>query len=142
MSFGLIGAMAALGIAAVGSALGTGVASMGAAGAWKKCYAENKPAPFMLIIFSGMPLSQTLYGFLMMLFINSSTAGDYVQLGAGIFGGLGIAASAMMQGRAGAAAADALVATGKGASNYMLVLGIIETVAIFVLGLSLVVLLG
>ncbi len=140
MSFGLIGAMAALGLAAVGSALGTGVASQGAAGAWKKCYAENKPAPFMLIVFSGMPLSQTLYGFLLMQFIVGSTGGDFLQLGAGLFGGLGIAASAMMQGRAAASAADALASTGKGASNYMLALGIIETVAIFVLGLSLVVL--
>jgi len=54
-------------------------------------------------------------------------------LGAGIFGGLAMGASAWMQGRAGAAAADALGETGQGAGNYLMALGIIETVAIFVL---------
>ena len=47
MNIGMIGPAAALGLAAVGSALGTGVASQAAIGSWKKCFANNKPAPFM-----------------------------------------------------------------------------------------------
>jgi len=41
--------------------------------------------------------------------------------------------SAFMQGKAGAKAADALAETGKGFGNYIMVLGIIETVALFVM---------
>jgi V/A-type H+-transporting ATPase subunit K len=54
-------------------------------------------------------------------------------LGAGIFGGLAIGASAWWQGVAGAAAADAFTETGKGFGNYLMVLGIIETIALFIL---------
>ena len=51
MDFGLIGIGAVLAFAAIGSALGSGTAGMAAIGAWKKCYAQNRPAPFMLIAF-------------------------------------------------------------------------------------------
>ena len=52
-------------------------------------------------------------------------------LAAGIFGGLAMGASAMMQGKAGASASDALAETGKGFTNYIMVVGLIETVALF-----------
>ena len=39
------GAIACLGLAGAGSAFGTGFAAAAAVGAWKKCYAANKPAP-------------------------------------------------------------------------------------------------
>ena len=35
-------------------------------GAWKKCYAQSKAAPFILITFIGAPLSQTIYGMILM----------------------------------------------------------------------------
>jgi V/A-type H+-transporting ATPase subunit K len=54
-------------------------------------------------------------------------------LGIGVFGGLAIGASALFQGRIGAGAADALAETGKGFGNYLMALGIIETVALFVM---------
>jgi V/A-type H+-transporting ATPase subunit K len=41
--------------------------------------------------------------------------------------------SAWMQGRAGANAADAFAETGKGFGNYIIILGVIETVALFVM---------
>ena len=47
-ALGLAAAAAALGFSAVGSALGTGYAGMAAVGAWKKCFAQDKPAPFIL----------------------------------------------------------------------------------------------
>ena len=44
--------------------------------------------------------------------------------------------SAWMQGKAAACAADALSETGKGFTNYMIALGIIETVALFIMVFS------
>lgn len=137
MSIGLLGPAAALCLAAVGSALGTGFAAQAAVGGWKKCFADNKPAPFMLLAFSGAPLTQTIYGYLLMNFISAAAAAGGTDpmtlLGAGIFGGLAIGASAMMQGKAAAGAADALAETGKGTANYFMVIGIVETVALFVM---------
>ena len=60
------GAIACLGLAGAGSAFGTGFAASAAVGAWKKCYAANKPAPFLLLSFVGAPITQTLYGMILM----------------------------------------------------------------------------
>ena len=136
MNIGMIGIAAALGLSAVGSTLGTAVASLAAVGGWKKCYAEGKPAPFIMVAFSGAPLTQTIYGFLLMNFITAAAAAGKDALllfSAGVFGGLAIGLSAWMQGRAAAAASDALAETGKGTANYFIVIGIIETVALFTL---------
>ncbi len=136
MNIGLIGMAAALGLSALGSGLGTGAAALAAVGGWKKCYTEGKPAPFIMVAFSGAPLTQTIYGFLLMNFISAAAlAGkDPAMLfGAGVFGGLAIGFSAWMQGKAAAAASDALAETGKGTANYFIVIGIIETVALFTL---------
>ena len=54
-----------LALAAIGSALGTGVAGMAAIGAWKKVFIQNKAAPFILVAFVGAPLTQTLYGYIL-----------------------------------------------------------------------------
>ena len=66
MDIGFVGMAAALGLSAAGSAFGAGFAGMSSVGAWKKCYASGKPAPFIMIAFSGAPLTQTIYGFLLM----------------------------------------------------------------------------
>ena len=55
---------------------------------------------------------------------------------AGICGGLGMCFSAWYQGVAGAAGADALAETGQGFGNYLMTLGVVETVALFVLVFS------
>ena len=134
MNLALIGMAAALGLSAAGSAFGAGFAGMSSVGAWKKCYAAGKPAPFIMIAFTGAPLTQTIYGFLLMNFINGSAANNPgLALGVGLFGGLAIGMSALFQGRCAAAAADALGATGKGTANYFIVIGIAETVALFTL---------
>jgi len=128
-----LGVVAALSLAALGSAMGTGAAGMASVGAWKKCYAQSKAAPFMLIVFVGAPLSQTIYGMILMNRIAEAAANGAYFWSMGVLGGLAMGASAMMQGRAGAGAADALAETGKGFTNYLIVLGIIETVALFVM---------
>ena len=134
MNLAFIGMAAALGLSAAGSAFGAGFAGMSSVGAWKKCYAAGKPAPFIMIAFTGAPLTQTIYGFLLMNFINGSAADNPgLALGVGLFGGLAIGMSALFQGKCAAAAADALGATGKGTANYFIVIGIVETVALFTL---------
>ena len=133
MQFQELGAVAALALAAVGSALGTGAAGMAAVGAWKKCFAQSKAAPFILTVFVGAPLSQTIYGMIVMNYIVTAIAKGSYLWSAGILGGIAMGMSAWMQGKAGAAAADAMAETGKGFGNYLIVLGIIETVALFVM---------
>ncbi len=133
MDLGMFGSAAALGFAALGSAMGTGMASQAAIGGWKKCFQNDKPAPFLLVAFAGVALTQTIYGFLLMTFILNSDKDPLGLLAAGIFGGLAMGLSALMQGKAAARAADALAETGKGAANYFMVIGIVETVALFVM---------
>lgn len=136
MDFGQIGVAAALALAAVGSALGAGSAGMAAIGAWKKCFANNKPAPFMLVVFVGAPLTQTIYGMILMGAMGRSAKEDMIKLGIGILGGIAIGFSAWFQGKVGAVASDALAETGKGFGNYIIVMGLVETVALFVMVFS------
>ncbi len=128
-----------LGLASVGSGLGACVAGMAAIGGWKKCYIQNKAAPFILMAFVGAPLSQTIYGFILGNAIRSANFPDgngLYQMLLGIAYGLGIGVSAWMQGKVGASGADAMAETGKGFGNYIMVVGILETVALFVLVLA------
>lgn len=139
------GGFASIGLAAVGSALGAGAASCSAIGAWKKCYAQNKPAPFQLLIFAGAPLSQTIYGMIIMFIVMGAAVtapvGTWpVYLVVGILSGIAMGVSAAWQGRAAAAAADAFADTGKGFTNQLMVLGVIETVAIFIMAFAIVML--
>jgi V/A-type H+-transporting ATPase subunit K len=137
---GLIGAGLVMGIAALGSAIGIGIAGSATIGAWKRCYKANKPAPMALLTFAGAPLTQTFYGFILMQqMLNGVTAQNSGQmLGLGIGSGLAMALSAIAQGKAGAAGSDALSETGKGFANYIAVVGICETVALFAMVLSMV----
>ena len=136
-ALGKVGAAAAVALSAAGSALGTGAAGMAAVGAWKKCFAQNKMAPFLLLVFVGAPITQTFYGMIVMFGILDKAVAEPMAFGAligwGLFGGLAIGASAWMQGRVAAGASDALAETGQGFTNYLMALGIVESVAIFVM---------
>jgi V/A-type H+-transporting ATPase subunit K len=124
-------------LAAIGSAFGTGVAGMAAIGAWKRAFAQNKAAPFILVAFVGAPLSQTIYGMILRNAIQSAeypAGSQYWQvILIGALAGIAMGLSAFMQGKAGAKASDALAETGKGFGNYIMVIGVIETVALFVM---------
>ena len=135
MNWGLIGVGAALALAAVGSAVGAGSAGMAAVGAWKKCFVQNKPAPFLLVAVVGAPLTQTIYGFILMNALADAAANvdPALLLGAGVLGGIAMGFSAWFQGKSAAVASDALAETGKGFGNYIMVLGLVETVALFVM---------
>ena len=138
MDFGMLGAAVVMGIAAIGSAIGIGIAGQGAIGAWKRCYINNKPAPFILTVFAGAPLTQTIYGFLLMQSMNGSDKNPGFLLGLGIASGLAMCFSAIAQGKAGAAGSDALGETGKGFAQYIMVVGLCESVALFAMVFSLI----
>lgn len=125
-------------LAAVGSGLGAGAAGMAAIGVWKKAFAQNKSAPFLIVAFVGAPLTQTFYGFLLSNKIREAALGAdmptyLLQMSIGLVAGIALAMSAYAQGRAAASACDAFGETGKGFAQYMMVLGIIETVALLVM---------
>ena len=137
---GMFGAACVLGIAAMGSAIGIGAAGQAAIGAWKRCYMNNKPAPYILTVFAGAPLTQTIYGFLLMN-IKLKTLGAEnpgMALGLGIASGLAMCFSAIAQGKAGAAGSDALGETGKGFAQYIMVVGLCESVALFAMVFSMI----
>ena len=144
-ALGLAGAFAAVSVAAIGSSLGTGVGGISAVGAWKKCYAQNKPAAFQLIIFAGAPLSQTIYGMILMFVISGKIDAGFaaywpLYMAIGLIGGIALGSSSFYQGKAAAGACDAFAETGKGFTNDLIILGIIETVSIFVFAFAIVLL--
>lgn len=126
-----------LGLAACGSAFGAGTAGMAAIGAWKKNYVQNKAASFMLIVFVAAPLTQTIYGMIVMNRMYELAAKGHYLWGVGALAGLAIGLSAYFQGRCAACACDAMGETNKGFGNYMVVLGMTETVALFVMAFTL-----
>ena len=129
-----LGYASSFGLAALGSCLGVAAAGQAAVGAWKKCFLQNKSAPFILAVFIGAPLSQTIYGMILMNDIIAAMPKIGALWTVGLFGGAAIGLSAWMQGKIGAAASDAMAETGKGFGNYLVALGIIETVALFMMG--------
>ncbi|OHE60673.1 MAG: V-type ATP synthase subunit K, partial [Treponema sp. GWA1_62_8] len=107
MNIGMIGVAFVLGLSAIGSAIGAGIAGQAAIGTWKRNYLQNKPASFLLVAFAGAPLTQTIYGFILMSRMLQSSADPFLLLGAGFASGLGMGMSAIAQGRASASSCDA-----------------------------------
>ncbi len=136
---GQMGLALALGLGALGSALGIGAAGRAAAGAWAKEAKAGKQLNFSYIILVGMPLTQTIYGFILMLLMRdkvydptllASSAGAFLTIG--IAGGLAELFSAWMQGSIGAAGCRALCeGEGKGLIFIIIAMGIAETVGLF-----------
>ncbi len=133
MQFKDAGAIMVLALAALGSGSGAGIASMAAIGAWKKNYSQNKTASFLMIGLVAAPLTQTIYGFIVMNRMLALTLSGQYLWAVGLFAGGAIGLSAYWQGKAAAAACDALGETGKGFGQYMVVLGMTETVALLVM---------
>ena len=132
-----LGPILVLALAAVGSGTGAGVAGMSAIGAWKKNFSQNKAPSFMMVAFVAAPLTQTVYGMIVMnKMMEVVNKGLYVW-SIGIFAGIAIGLSAYWQGKCAAVACDALGETGKGFGNYIVVLGMTETVALLVMAFTL-----
>ncbi|OGV38302.1 MAG: V-type ATP synthase subunit K [Lentisphaerae bacterium GWF2_49_21] len=136
IALGKGGAYCSLALSAIGSGMGTGIAGLSALGAWKKCYAQNRPAPFQLAAFTSAPLSQTIYGMVLMTLISNKIQEGAVTywpmfLIIGVTAGAAMGVSAWFQGIAAAGACDSFVETKKGFTNNLMILGIVETIALF-----------
>lgn len=126
-------------LAAVGSAFGICAAGQAAIGAWKKCYQQGKSAQFLLLAMVSAPLSQTIYAVIQMILLNGKISDPanaknllaYILIG--VFGGIAQMVSAYCQGKCAANGCVAFAETDKGFANYLMVLGIVETCAIFAL---------
>jgi V/A-type H+-transporting ATPase subunit K len=133
---GQLGAGLAVGMAAVGSSIGAGAAGMAAAGAWAKDAKAGKPLRFIYVICVAAPITQTIYGFLVMNQMadklpQAATAGGLLFI-IGVATGLGEMLSAWVQGLIGAAGCRMLSESdGKGFAFVLIALGIAETVGIF-----------
>ena len=125
-----------LSIAAIGSAIGTGIAGMAAIGAWKKMITNEQKAATALLIFVGAPLSQVIYGMILKNAIadaNLSPDSYIWQIIIGLFAGVAMASSAIFQGKAGARACDAIASGANDTAKYIMIIGVVETVALFVM---------
>jgi|AVFP01.1.fsa_nt_gi V/A-type H+-transporting ATPase subunit K len=125
-----------LSIAAIGSAIGTGIAGMAAIGAWKKMITSGQKAATALLIFVGAPLSQVIYGMILKNAISDANLSpdSYLwQIIIGLFAGAAMAGSAIFQGKAGARACDAIAAGANDTAKYIMIIGVVETVALFVM---------
>jgi len=137
---GQLGLGLVLGLGAVGSALGIGAAGQAAAGAWAKEAKAGNPLNFKYMILISMPLTQTLYAFLL-LYVGlaaavydprtlAANAGALFSIGLGC--GLGEMFSAWMQGKIGASAIRCMSeGEGKGLAFLIIAMGIAETVGLF-----------
>lgn len=129
-----------LGLGAIGSALGIGAAGSAAAGAWAKLAKQGKTLDAKYLAMIGMPLSQTLYGFLVMFVILKTRVytPELISANAGAFFSIGLAAglgelfSAWLQGVIGASGIRAMSESeGAPFAFTMIAMGIVETVGIF-----------
>jgi V/A-type H+-transporting ATPase subunit K len=129
-----------LALSAIGSAIGIGIAGQAAAGAWAREARAGRPLSFTYVILVGLPLSQTVYGAILMLIglrdrvynpeLLAGNAGAL--LGIGLAGGLAELFSAYYQGKIGAAAVRALSdGGGQGMAFMIIAMGIAETVGLF-----------
>ena len=132
---GELGIRASFGLSVIGAFAGGLVVGTATIGAWKKCFIQNKPASFILVAFAGQPLTNIIYGFITMNALhNAAAAGTLSEvqlLFLGIFAGIGIGGAAYVQCRNGACASEAYAETGQGFGNYLMVIGICETIALF-----------
>jgi len=127
-----IGIGACFVFAALGSVIGAYVVGSATIGAWKKCYLENKPGPFIMVAYCGAPLTNPIYGFILMGQLDASERlSDFQLMYMGLFAGIILAISAYTQARVAAYAAESFAETGQGFGYNMMVIGICETIALF-----------
>lgn len=137
INIGLICGSLLLGITALGSGIGINICGQAAIGAWKKCFLSNKPAPMILIAFAANPVTQTFYAFILTQRFMEVAAGAtdinqiLVYFGYALAAGISLFVTAIIQGKIGACAVDALCETRKGFAHYYTVMGAAETVALF-----------
>lgn len=131
MNFDMVGPALALGLSAIGSSIGCGIAGMTSHAVMSRV--EEGHGKF--IAMSAMPSSQIIYGFILMLLmrdaIASQTLSPISAIAIGLASGISIMLSAIYQGKA---AATGIQATAKQPSLYgkcFATLGMVESFALF-----------
>jgi len=131
---GELGIRAAFGLSALGAIIGGAVVGMATIGAWKKAIMMKKSPSFLLLAFAGQPFSNTIYGFITMNTLMAAgaagTLNDFQLLFMGLFAGIGIGSACYVQCCCGAVAGEAFVETGQGYGQYLIIIGICETLAL------------
>jgi V/A-type H+-transporting ATPase subunit K len=137
MELDMIGPGIALGLGCLGSAIGVGIAGMASHGVMSRV--EEGHAK--LIALSVMPSTQSILGFLLMFMMSASikagTLSGLSAIGIALFVGIAIMMSAVFQGKC---AATAIQATAKNPALFgkcFVVLGVIESFALFAFVFSL-----
>ncbi|MBN1499262.1 MAG: ATP synthase subunit C [Spirochaetes bacterium] len=126
-ALGLFGAILALGLGAVGSSIGCGIAGMTSHGAMSK----TDEGHGLFLGLSAMPASQTIYGFVLMIILQGAAISGFAKFGIGFSAGLGLMTSAIYQGKA---CSSAILGVSKKASisgKVFLAPGIVESFALF-----------
>lgn len=131
MNFDLVGPALALGLSAIGSSIGCGIAGM----ASHAVMSRVEEGHGRYIALSAMPSTQIIYGFVLMLIMSTKIAGGTLSplsaIGIGAASGTAIMLSAIWQGMA---AASGIQATAKQPAIFgkcLVTLGIIESFALF-----------
>jgi V/A-type H+-transporting ATPase subunit K len=131
MNFDMLGPALALGLGAIGSSIGCGIAGMACHAVMSRV--EEGHGKFIGI--SAAPSSQIIYGFVLMLIMQGRIASGAVSplsaAAIGLFSGLGIMLSAIFQGKV---CATAIQATAKQPAIFgkcFAAIGIIESFALF-----------
>lgn len=131
MDFNMVGPALALGLSAIGSSIGCGIAGQASHAVMSRL--DEGHGKF--IGMSAAPSSQTIYGFILMLLMkNRILEGGLTALdgiGIGLFCGLAIMISAIFQGKV---AASGIAASARSASVYgkcWAAIGIVESFALF-----------
>jgi V/A-type H+-transporting ATPase subunit K len=134
---GEIGVGLSFGLSLIGSLIGAFMVGSATIGAWKKCFVQNKPAPFIMVAFAGQPLTNIIYGFITMnALAGSVTLSQFQLLFMGILAGIGIGGGAWVQCYCAACASEAYAETGEGFGNYIMIVGICETIALLTMVLT------
>jgi len=119
-------------LSSLGSVIGTFIVGSAAIGAWKKCYIQNKPAPFVLVAYGGAPLTNIIYGYILMTQLMAATnLSDFQLFYFGALAGIVIGISAYTQARVAAYACESFAETGQGFGNNIMMVGLCETIALF-----------
>jgi len=134
-----IGIGGSFGLSAIGAALAMAASGPAVIGSWKKCYVQNKPAPFILAVFAGTCLTNVIYGFIVMLALRGSNLDPTEIFALGLGAGICIGSVAITQAMCSASAADAYAETGKGFGNFLMVIGIAETVSLFAMAFTMII---
>lgn len=131
MDFDMVGPAFALGLSAIGSAMGCGIGGMASHAVMSRV--EEGHGKFIAL--SAMPSSQIIYGFILMLLMRDAIRDGSLSalsgIAIGVASGAAIMISAIFQGRAAASAIQASAKQPAIFGKCIAALGIVESFALF-----------